>query len=77
MCAGTGFNAAGVVLMDEASGASSRSFTDALLAGLFALGKAMVMILAGLPFRHRARGRTAAGFKFRSSGRCCSSSYFR
>ncbi len=51
MCAGTGFNAAGVVLMDEASGASSRSFTDALLAGLFALGKAIVvMILAGLAF---------------------------
>ena len=42
ICAGTGFNAAGVVLMDEASGASSRSFTDALLAGLFALGKAIV-----------------------------------
>ena len=37
--------------MDEASGASSRSFTDALLAGLFALGKAIVvMILAGLAF---------------------------
>ena len=51
MCAGTGFNAAGVVLMDEASGASSRSFADALLAGLFALGKAIVvMILAGLAF---------------------------
>ena len=51
ICAGTGFNAAGVVLMDEASGASSRSFTDALLAGLFALGKAIVvMILAGLAF---------------------------
>jgi hypothetical protein len=51
MCAGTGFNAAGVVLMDEASGASSRSFTDALLAGLFAFGKAIVlMILAGLAF---------------------------
>ena len=51
VCAGTGFNAAGVVLMDEASGASSRSFTDALLAGLFALGKAIVvMILAGLAF---------------------------
>ena len=51
MCAGTGFNAAGVVLMDEASGASSRSFTDALLAGLFAFGKAIaVMILAGLTF---------------------------
>ena len=51
MCAGTGFNAAGVVLMDEASGASSRSFTDALLAGVFALGKAIVvMILAGLAF---------------------------
>jgi hypothetical protein len=51
LCAGTGFNAAGVVLMDEASGASSRSFADALLAGLFALGKAIVvMILAGLAF---------------------------
>ena len=62
MCAGTGFNAAGVVLMDEASGASSRSFTDALLAGLFALGKAIVvMILAGLAFRRcLARGRSVA-----------------
>ena len=51
ICAGIGFNAAGVVLMDEASGASSRSFTDALLAGLFALGKAIVvMIVAGVAF---------------------------
>ncbi len=51
LCAGTGFNAAGVVLMDEVAGASSRSFVDALLAGLFALGKAIVvMILAGLAF---------------------------
>lgn len=51
MCAGAGFNAAGVVLMDEASGASSRSFGDALLAGLFALGKVIAVgILAGLAF---------------------------
>ena len=48
ICAGIGFNAAGIVLMDEASGASARSFGDALLAGLFALGKAIVvMLIAG------------------------------
>jgi hypothetical protein len=47
--AGVGFNGAGVVLMDEASGAPRRSFRDALLAGLFALGKAIVvLIVAGL-----------------------------
>lgn len=47
--AGTGFNAAGVVLMDEVAGAPRRSFADALLAGAFAFVKAIaVMLLAGL-----------------------------
>ena len=47
--AGTGFNAAGVLLMDESLGAARRSIADALLAGVFALGKSIVvMIAAGL-----------------------------
>jgi hypothetical protein len=47
--AGIGFNAAGVVLMDEAAGAPRRSFADVLLAGAFAFGKAIaVFLLAGL-----------------------------
>jgi hypothetical protein len=46
---GVGFNGAGVVLMDEAAGAHRRSFVDALLAGAFALLKAIaVFLLAGL-----------------------------
>ena len=51
VCAGVGFNAAGVVLMDQTSGSPSRSFGDALLAGLFALGKGIVvMLIAGVIF---------------------------
>ncbi len=47
--AGAGFNGAGVVLMDEATGAPKRSFVDALLAGAFAFVKAIaVLLLAGL-----------------------------
>jgi hypothetical protein len=49
LCVGTGFNAAGVVLMDETAGAPPRPFVDALLAGVFALLKAIVVfVLAGV-----------------------------
>jgi hypothetical protein len=49
LCAGAGFNGAGVVLMDESVGAPRRGFVDALLAGLFAFGKGIVVFLvAGL-----------------------------
>lgn len=51
VCAGTGFNGAGVVLMDESAGAPRRAFVDALLAGLFAFGKGIaVLIAAGFAF---------------------------
>ncbi len=51
ICAGTGFNGAGVVLMDESAGAPRRAFVDALLAGLLAFGKTIVVLLAaGLAF---------------------------
>jgi DNA-binding SARP family transcriptional activator len=51
-CAGTGFNAAAVVLMDESAGATPRPFFDALLAGAFALLKSILVLLfagAGVP----------------------------
>ena len=49
VCLGTGFNAAGVVLMDESAGAAPRPFFDALLAGLFAWLKSIVVfLLAGI-----------------------------
>lgn len=44
--AAVGFNGAGVVLMDESAGAPRRSFVDALLAGLFAFGKGIVVLIA-------------------------------
>jgi hypothetical protein len=44
-CVGTGFNAAGVVLMDESAGAAPRPFVDALLAGVFAFLKSIVVFL--------------------------------
>jgi hypothetical protein len=51
LCAGTGFNGAGVVLMDESAGAPRRGFVDATLAGLFAFGKSIVVLIAaGLAF---------------------------
>lgn len=47
-CVGTGFNAAGVVLMDSSAGTEPRPFVDALMAGVFALVKAiLVFLLAG------------------------------
>lgn len=46
LLAGTGFNAAGVLLMDESLGAPRRSMADALLAGVFAFGKAIVVMIA-------------------------------
>ena len=49
VCLGTGFNAAGVVLMDESAGAAPRPFFDALLAGVFAWLKSIaVFVLAGV-----------------------------
>lgn len=45
VCLGTGFNAAGVVLMDESAGAAPRPFFDALLAGVFAWLKSIVVFL--------------------------------
>jgi len=45
ICLGTGFNAAGVVLMDESAGAPPRPFLDALLAGVFAWMKSLVVFL--------------------------------
>lgn len=45
VCIGTGFNAAGVVLMDESAGALPRPFVDALLAGAVALLKAIIVFL--------------------------------
>jgi len=45
ICLGTGFNAAGVVLMDESAGAAPRPFLDALLAGVFAWLKSLVVFL--------------------------------
>jgi hypothetical protein len=49
VCLGTGFNAAGVVLMDGSAGAVPRPFVDALLAGVLAWLKSIVVfLLAGL-----------------------------
>ena len=49
VCLGTGFNAAGVVLMDESAGAEPRPFVDALVAGAFAWLKSVaVFLLAGI-----------------------------
>jgi hypothetical protein len=48
VCVGTGFNAAGVVLMDASVGAAPRPFVDALIAGAIAFVKAiLVWLLAG------------------------------
>lgn len=47
--AGTGFNAAGIALMDDELRAPRRSFADLLVAGAFAFAKCMaVAILAGI-----------------------------